>query len=462
MKVNLVLLALLSALLSYASAGPICMGYKEFAELDTDCRARMDEPSCMQGYALRSQNISVSCIWHQLADTKTIDRQILYNRGGSVIASGVNYQGSICSTTMRMTLPSSAKGRWGSYMRLLSGPQNVSLNVDSTSPRESFVTAGCTLGKGAANSCKLTNTAPKGKALTPSFKENAAVIEFFTTDKDLIKQYNDTKRLSYNSTLKFKLEFEGTRCRDTEPYPKETPALLDQVVFGPTSYMLNETPKRYFLRTYRAYRVSNVTGIDWSVDVLKSMEKSGNKTRLTSFLMREQDYFTWADKCITNCTPPEDLALPHTICKGLACTGKIRALGAANGAYRLLVSYPEISSFISKSSFSNTEEVETRFKKELVKVEIWPKAWAFNPVVLDLQDAQEEVAADEQAIGEESVVAFAPDPAPEPALAPAPGPGRAPSPSGAGVARIYMPDESEADDAPLFKPPVILSSTIQA
>ena len=126
------------------------------------------------------------------------------------------------------------------------------------------------------------------------------------------------------------------------------------------------------------------------------------------------------------------------------------------------MSYPEISSFISNSSFSNTEEVETRFKKELVKVEIWPKAWAFNPVVLDLQDAQEEVAADEQAIGEESVVAFAPDPAPEPALAPAPGPGRAPSPSGAGVARIYMPDESEADDAPLFKPPVILSSTIQA
>jgi hypothetical protein len=452
MKVDLVLLAF-AALLSYALAAPICMGYKEFPDLDSDCRARADEIACMQGYALRSANLSVSCVWHQLADAKTVDRQIVYNRAGSVVVNGVNYQGTICSTSLKVTLPSSAKGRWGAYMRMLSGPQNTSVYLDSTSPRESFVTAGCTVGRGAGDSCILKNTAPKGTALTPFFKQNAAVMEFFTTDKALIDQWNTSGRLSYNSTLKFKLEIEGTRCRDPKNYPKETPALLDEVAFGPTSYMLNENPKHYFLRTYRAYKVSNVSGIDWSVNVTKSMDKSGNKTRLTSMLMRESDYFTWAsNNCTTNCTPPEDLALPHTICKGLVCTRKIRGLGATSGAYRLLVSYPELTSFISNSSFSNTAEVETRYKKQLAKVEIWPKVWSLDTVL-----QQQQLVTDEK--GE------APAPAPAPARAPAPEKKNGSADEedvavdSSGEARIYMPDEA---DTPLFKPPIVLSWNSEA
>lgn len=447
MKVNLVLLAL-AALLSYAIAAPICIGYKEFPDLNADCRARADEVSCMQGYALRSANLSVSCVWHQLADAKTLDRQIVYNRAGSVVINGVNYQGTICSTSLRVTLPTSAQGRWGAYMRMLSGPQNTTVYVDSTSPREAFAMAGCTVGKGAATSCKLKNTAPQGYALTPSFRENSAVMEFFTTDKALIEQWNTSQRLTYNSTLKFKLEIEGTRCRDAKKYPAETPALLDEVTFGPTSYMLNENPKHYFLRTYRAYRVSNVTGIDWSVNVTKSMDKSGNTTRLTSMLMREQDYFTWADKCITNCTTPDSLAIPHTLCKGHFCSGRIRGLGAKSGAYRLLVSYPEVSSFVWNSSFSNKEEVETRYKKQMVKVEIWPKSWSLEPIAqpveqdLALAPSPADAVEEEDNSGDEQATALDDE---------------EDQGAGAGEARIYMPD-----DTPLFKPPVALAWKTEA
>ncbi|KAL4523543.1 hypothetical protein Ndes2437B_g00137 [Nannochloris sp. 'desiccata'] len=397
MKVNLLLLAL-AALLSYSIAAPICIGYKEFPDLNANCRARADEISCMQGYALRSANLSVSCVWHQLADAKTIDRQIVYNRAGSVIVSGINYQGTVCSTTMKVTLPSSAKSRWGSYIRLLSGPQNTSVYIDSTSPREAFVSSSCTIGKGAADSCTLKNTAPKGKALTPAFRENSAVLEFFTTDKALIEQWSANQRLYYNSTLKFKLEIEGTRCRDPNKYPKETPALLDEVAFGPTSYMLNENPKHYFLRSYRAYRVSNVSGINWSVNVTKSMHRSGNKTRLTSMLMRESDYFTWADQCTTNCKPPENLALPKTVCKGLYCARKIRGLGPIK--------------------------------------EIWPRVWSLQPVL----QRQEEQEVKDEGIWTDSE-APAPDADEAVAL----------EDQGAGEARSYMPD-----DTPLFKPPVAL------
>jgi len=121
MKVNLLLLALAALLQQATAAKPLCIGYKEFPKLNADCRARADEAACMKGFSLRSKDLAASCIWHRLANTKTIDRQIVYNRAGSVIVSGINHQGTVCTTNMKVTLPSSAKGRWGSYMRLLSG-----------------------------------------------------------------------------------------------------------------------------------------------------------------------------------------------------------------------------------------------------------------------------------------------------------------------------------------------------
>jgi len=121
MKVNILLLAIAALLPSAIADPPVCIGYNEFPDLNSDCRARADEKACMKGYSLRSQNLTASCIWHQLANTKTIDRQIVYNRAGSVIVSGINHQGTICSTNLKVILPSSAKGRWGSYIRLLSG-----------------------------------------------------------------------------------------------------------------------------------------------------------------------------------------------------------------------------------------------------------------------------------------------------------------------------------------------------
>lgn len=306
--------------------------------------------------------------------------------------------------------------------------------VDSTSPREAFATSSCTINNGIPNTCTLKNTAPKGYALTPAFIENSAVLEFSTDDKALIKQWTANQRLFYNSTLKFRIEIEGNRCKATSKYPKATPALLDEVIFGPTSFMLNENPQHYFLRSYRAYRVSNVSGIDWSVNVTASLDKSRNKTSLTSMLMREKDYFTWADQCITNCKPPENLALRNTVCRGTYCARKYRGLGAKRGSYRLLVSYPEISSFMANSSLGETAPVKTRFKKQIVKTEIWPKVWSLEP---SLQEGAKDrlVWAD----------AEAPAPAPDAEEA------VASEDQDAGEARSYMPD-----DTPLIKPLVNL------
>lgn len=410
MKATLLLLAL-AALLSSSNAAPLCLGYKEFPELNADCRARANETSCMQGYAFRSANLTVTCVWHHLTDTKVIDRQIVHNRRGILSLSGVNYEGTVCSNSVSVMLPKSANGVWGTYMRMISGPQNTSRWTNSEFPKESFVTSSCTAGQGATDTCRMKNTAPKGLALNPAFKSNSIVMDFSTTDKTLIEQFNTSQRLNYPLTLKFKLEIEGTRCINPDKYPAEGPAILDKVAFGPSAFMLNENRNHYFLRTYKAYRVANVTGIDWSVNVTKSMVKSGKKTKMTVMLMRESDYFNWTDnQCTTNCTPPVAYALPNSVCKGISCSGRIRGLGAKTGAYRLLVSYPEIASVDWNSTFSNTAPIQIwpKYKKQMVKVEIWPKSWSLqDPVVrqeeiaLSAGKEGEAVDAEEEALVEE-------------------------------------------------------------
>jgi hypothetical protein len=429
MKAHLLLLAL-AALLSYAIAAPTCIGYKEFADLNTDCRARTDEATCLRGYAFRSANLTVSCVWHIMADTKIVDRQVVYNRHGYLSINGVDYSGTVCSTAVRALLPTSSKGRWGAYMRMLSGPQNISQFDMAEFPRDSFVTSSCTAGQGAADLCKMQNTAPKGFALTPAFKENSVIMDFSTTDKALIEEFNKTSRLSYLSTLKFMLEVEGTRCTDPKKYPRETPAIADKVAFGPSAYILNKQVKPYYLRTFKAYRVQNVTGIDWAVNVTKSMVESGKTTPMISMLMRETDYLKWLETdCTTNCTPPADKALVNSYCKGLSCKRKIRGLGASSGAYRLLVSYPEIASFTWNETFSDTGPVNIwpKFKKQMVKVDVWPRVWALGepPATGQAESAEPgmEEGAPVPAPAPSKATSKSPVKAPAKAPAPAPAPG---------------------------------------
>jgi len=409
MKAALLFLVLV-ALLACANTNPLCMGYNELPELNAACRARANETSCMQGYAFRTANLTATCIWHHLTDTRVIDRQIVHARRGRVAIVGLNYKGTICSNSVSAMLPKSSSGAWGTYMRMISGPQNTSQWDDSVFSEDSFVASGCTAGQGATKTCKMKATAPQGHARSPAFESNAIVMDFSTTDKARIEQFNTFQRLLFPSRLIFKLEIEGTRCTNPNRYPAEGPAILDKVAFGPSDYMLDGNPSHYFLRTYKAYKVVNVTGIDWSVNVTKSMVKSGKKTKMTVMLMRESDYINWAEnECTTNCTPPVAYALPNSVCSGVLCSGRIRGLGPVTGAYRLLVSYPEIASVNWDSTYSNTAPtmIWPKYKKQMVNVEIWPKSWSLQDRVLDpvvpLPVKQEDIAGkeDEAVVAEE-------------------------------------------------------------
>ena len=229
--------------------------------------------------------------------------------------------------------------------------------------------------RGKLGACTLKLTAPEGYAKDPPFKKSSVVMEFFTTDRDLIRQYSVNKRLNASSTLKFKIVTTGIRCAVEKP--PLTPAVSDAILFGPSAYLMtNSQPKHYYLQTYRAYKVSNVTGASWTVKVAESFSASGKKTKMTSFIIRDKEYKAWQSTCNTTCEPPVKAAMPDTLCSNYTCTGSVSGLGGKAGVYRLFVSYPNISSYYNPASYSNIGPVKTEFNRQLVRVEIWPKNWA--------------------------------------------------------------------------------------
>ena len=97
---------------------------------------------------------------------------------------------------------------------------------------------------------------------------------------------------------------------------------------------------------------------------------------MASMLLREVDYINWSSKiCNKTCLPPTELALPGTLCFDYQCEKSATGLGSKAGAYRLLVSYPEISTFDWSGSYADSRPVKSIYNKQLVKVEVWPQSW---------------------------------------------------------------------------------------
>ena len=179
------------------------------------------------------------------------------------------------------------------------------------------------------------------------------------------------------ATVKLTLDMEGIRCSDPLNRPPPTPAVFDQVLFGPTPFQFNAGPNHYYLFSYRSYQVVNVTGIDYSVQITQSLETSGNTTRLTSMVLKESEFQIWRSKCATTCYPPGGRALGNTLCKGSACSKQVRNLDK-NVKYRVLVTYPKISSVEWAGSYSADTPVATPFNKQMVQVEIKPRYWGLT------------------------------------------------------------------------------------
>ena len=160
---------------------PKCLGYTDMPVLNDDCISRSgNQTSCLEGFAMRNSKIKTSCIWHQTTTPKITNRQYVSNHGDGLVLSGLNYKDDICSISVRVTLPTSARDRWGGYMRLLGGPGDVTDYSYATSAKVPFTSWSCMVGgRDHPLSCQANITVPKGFSKNVDFYKNSVVFEFF-------------------------------------------------------------------------------------------------------------------------------------------------------------------------------------------------------------------------------------------------------------------------------------------
>ncbi|KAG7674957.1 hypothetical protein Ndes2526B_g07800 [Nannochloris sp. 'desiccata'] len=285
--------------------------------------------------------------------------------------SNITWPKGARSFALKVTLPGSARGKWTGYLSLQSGPQDVSAATKYMDPKRSFTFSGCQTGK----TCELKQTVPKNAFPSASFLKSGVIFTAMSTDPVLNNQYNTNGYV--DDTYPFKLRLETTTTTAAGK-PAATPAISDLVQFGPTSYVMDTISpmngkQHYSLVTYKSYEISNVKEASWKVLVGASLASNRKKTNMTSMLMTESSYNGYFAKCKATCSPPTALAIKGTVCTGVACSKRAKLL-STSGKYRLLVSYPTITSLSSAKAYS-TSPMTSTFNKQMVKTEIFGKGW---------------------------------------------------------------------------------------
>jgi len=354
---------------SPAFAASNCTGVPSFPEQDKVCSRLTSEKSCLSRFASESELISKTCRWVTQTGAVTREIQDTYTQYGTTLLSDITWPRGAKSFAVKLTLPGSARGKWSGYLSLQSGPQNVSAAAKYLDPKKSFSFSGCQTG----TKCELKQTVPKNAFPSATFRKSGVIFTGLLTDKIFINQFNAQGHLDDTYPLKLRVETTMT----TAGKPASTPALSDLVEFGPTSYFMDSIYKpddnHYSVVTYKSYEISNVKQASWKVRVGASLASSRKRTKLTSMLMTEGAYNQYFDECKTTCKPPTSLAIKGTVCTGLACSKRAKSLSTSQ-KYRLLVSYPTITSLSSAGAYS-TSPMTSTFNKQKVKTEIFGRGW---------------------------------------------------------------------------------------
>jgi hypothetical protein len=374
--VQIVAALLLSTTILLAKA--TCTGSASFPTQNEICLQQTTEKSCLSKFAYETEFIADTCRWVTQTGAVTTEIQDTYTEYGTTWFSNITWPKGATSFALKVTLPVSAKNKWSGYLSLQSGPQNVSLATKYMDPKRSFTFSGCQTG----TTCELKQTVPKNVFPSKTFRASGVIFTAMTTDPVLINQFNTNGHV--DDTYPFKLRFETTTTTAAGS-PAATPAISDTIQFGPTDYIMDgispfDANKRYSVVTYKSYEISNVAEASWKVNVGTSLAANLKKTNITSMLLTEKSYYRffglkqqYLGKCTSTCSPPTSLAIKGTVCTGLACSKSAIKLDTTQ-KYRLLVSYPSITSLGSETAYSE-KPMTSKFNKEMVKTEVSGKGW---------------------------------------------------------------------------------------
>jgi len=356
-----------------------CLGIGNEAT-EQKCRALKGKQDCIKTPAFQSNNITASCIWHQVQTKRVKDTQTIRSMSGLPIGvTGLDYRGSLCALKAKLQVPKQARSKWGAVAALRGGPVGATWLQGSTNPDLKMSTSSCQLSKGFPTTCKMEVAAPQGMNLDPSFIKNSLTVDFFTTDGKSIKSWMANQRLPSDTNYDVRMEYTYTKCgvdKNKEPFNAGLPATTYNGALGAVGYNLFENYDRgWFSQDFKLFEVTNSTEVAWNFNVTKTMSRGGTKQSLVTFMLTEDDYVRWADKCIV-CAAPTEYAMKGTLCEGLSCKVRRKYLGQS-GRYFIYVGFKDqVSNPFNDRSFSDSTSprpIKSSNTKQAMSVEVYPR-----------------------------------------------------------------------------------------
>lgn len=200
-------------------------------------------------------------------------------------------------------------------------------------------------------------------------------------DTQQIRELTNEGALYQSDPFKIRQQMEFLKCSRATPLAP-VPAIRDTVAFGATPFSTwqESAQNGFYYLSYRAYRITNVTGADWTVNVRRTLDPGMQQTPLTVFLLSDQDYATYLYDHNTTGNPPLAYALPNTLCNSTTCTGMARNLGPSTGVYRLWVSYPQFTQYTYPGSYGSQVPPYWPYADQLVDVTVQAKNWSLKKV----------------------------------------------------------------------------------
>ncbi|KAL4513520.1 hypothetical protein Ndes2526B_g07571 [Nannochloris sp. 'desiccata'] len=392
----------LLAILACASAASTkyCIGLPSEPRLGVICAIQKNKNACLDRMALDNEDSTASCIWRQINSNFVTDIQNFSSRVGSM-SMDVSYdpavvEGGICGASFNTSLASGMKKKVGVIVQQLDGPNNKEEH-SAFGPYLEVIASTCTAGgqNSTSRSCSTSIIPPSTLTYREDYKFNHTLSHsFFTTDTDLITQFNTTGKLNNANKIQYTVVTKAFPCKLGPLTP--TPALSDIFTMGSTGYQLetptptaptsgttsstNSTqPYHYSMQSYRTYLISNATGADWTVQIQRTLSNTGTEnSELTVFLLKEAALTDWIAECKGICTPPAEMALNGTLCTGKECKGSVRGLGAKNSKYYLWVSFTKAWGPLFSGTYSNSGPLRSPYNAQQVSVVIDPKFWLFS------------------------------------------------------------------------------------
>ena len=354
-------------------------GYASFPDLDALCRTMTTQSDCVATYALEKDPFyALSCIWVYDTPSSLEEESYVETRVGGLVAVFPATISKFCSTKFTFTLDKTAVGRYALFANVLSGPQVIKDYYPYFFEAQTIFSAATCI---TASTCNTTTTFPENYSAVAPFNAMVVTQDFMFKDSKLIAMLRNNSTLDKESTIRFRIQASKTRCNTLPEYPPATPAISDEVKFGTSDFFdfKGVTADHYFLTTYKTYLVSNVTGVQYRVEVANSLEQNHQRTRMSTFMMKEGDYQIWAGakKSGGLIPPPEQSALEGSTCRSFLCKMTVGNLRSSQ-QYRLFVSYPNLI-FVGSEAFSEKAPLVNprNYARQTVRVEIFANSWQF-------------------------------------------------------------------------------------